>query len=66
MTRTERENWLVNIENSISFIASEIGEEVVNSTLYRFGANSIYEVANSDLPDVFGEFYAIETNLRYG
>lgn len=66
MTGDERNNWIVNIENSASFIASEIGEEVVNSTLCKFGAGSIGEISDSDLPDVFGELYTIETDLRSG
>ena len=64
MTRSERENWLVNIENTASYITSEIGEEVVLSTLYRFGARSIYEIADSDLAEAFGELYAIEAEIR--
>ena len=64
MTKCERENWLVNIENTASFITSEIGEEVVLSTLYRFGARTIYEIADSDLADAFGELYAIEADIR--
>ena len=64
MTRTERENWIVNIENTASFIASEIGEEVVASTLNKYGASSVELIASSDLPEVFSELYAIEADLR--
>lgn len=64
MTRTERENWIVNIENTASFIASEIGEEVVTSTLYKYGAKSVTHISSFDLPDVFNELYAIEADLR--
>ncbi len=66
MTRTEREKWIVNIENTASFIASEIGEEVVASTLYRFGVSSVEQIASSDLAKVFSELYAIEADLRSG
>ena len=66
MTRTERENWIVNIENTASFIASEIGEEVVASTLYRFGVSSVEQIDSSDLAEVFSELYAIEADLRAG
>ena len=37
MTREERNNWILNIENTASYIASEVGEEVVASTLYKYG-----------------------------
>lgn len=66
MTREERQNWIINIENSASFIVSEIGEEVVNSTLFRFGTSSIEGISDAELPDVFGELYTIETDLRSG
>lgn len=66
MTREERNNWILNIENTASYIVSEIGEEVVASTLYKYGARSIEQIALSDLPDVFGELYAIEADLKSG
>lgn len=64
MTRTERKNWIVNIENTAAYITSEIGEEVVASTLYKYGASSVEQIASSDLSDVFSELYAIEADLR--
>ena len=64
MTKAERENWIVNIENTASFISAEIGEEVIASTLYKYGASSVEQIASSDLPDVFSELYAIEADLR--
>lgn len=66
MTKIERENWLINIGNSASYVASEIGEEVVISTLYRFGASSIERISDFDLSDVFSELYAIEADLQSG
>lgn len=47
-----------------SYIASEIGVEVVDSTLYRYGASAIDQIASSDLAEVFSELYAIEADLR--
>lgn len=66
MIRVERENWIINIENTASYIASEIGEEVVASTLYKYGASSVEQIAASDLAEVFSELYAIEADLRSG
>lgn len=66
MTREERKNWILNIENTSSYIASEVGEGVVASTLYKYGARSIEQIASSDLSDVFSELYMIETDLRSG
>ncbi len=64
MTRAERNNWILNIENTAAYIVSEIGEEVVASTLYKYGASSIEQIATSDLAEVFSELYAIEADLR--
>lgn len=64
MTQEERNYWILNIENTAAYIASEIGEEVVASTLYKYGASSIEQIASSDLSDVFSELYAIEADLR--
>ena len=64
MTQAERKNWIISIENTASYIASEIGEEVVASTLYKYGASSIEQIASSDLSEVFSELYVIEADLR--
>ena len=66
MTREERNNWIVNIENTASFISSEIGDETVAAILYKYGARSIEQIASSDLSDVFSELYAIEADLHSG
>lgn len=66
MTREETNNWIVNIENAASFISSEIGDETVEATLYKYGVRSIKRIASSDLSSVFSELYAIEADLRSG
>lgn len=64
MTEVERENWLVNIENVASHISSEIGFETVKFVFGKYGACSIEKIADSDLPEVFSELFAIEVELR--
>ena len=64
MTRQVRENWIVNIENATSFIASEIGNETVGFVLEKYGAETIDEIADCDLSDVFNELDAIEAEIR--
>ena len=66
MTREKRNNWILNIENTAFYIASEIEQEVVVSTLYKYGARSIDQIASSDLSDVFSELHAIAADLRSG
>lgn len=64
MTKTERDNWIANIENSAVAIESEIGSETVVAILARYGARSIEELRSLDLPEVFSEMYAVEADLR--
>ena len=63
MTKRERENWIVNIENTAAAIESQLGSAVVESVFKRYGAHGTWELRSSDLPDVFSELYAIETDL---
>ena len=66
MTQQERNDWLINIENTASFISSEIGNETVDFVLEKYGAKSIEQIASSDLSEVFSELYAIESDLGSG
>lgn len=64
MTIDERENWIINIENTSSTISSQVGSAVVNSVFQKYGASSIEDLHPNDLPEVFSELYAIEADLR--
>lgn len=64
MTKIERDNWIMNIENTADFIAFEIGSEIVDFVLGKYGARSAEDVSDSDLSEVFSELYAIEADLR--
>ena len=64
MTRQERDNWIVNIENSAAAIESEIGSATVDAILAKYGAKHIEELSTVDLPEVFSEMYAVEADLR--
>lgn len=64
MTKSERENWIINIENTASAISSQVGSAVVDSVFQRYGARSVEDLNPCDLPDVFNELYAIEADLR--
>ncbi|RHD22753.1 hypothetical protein DW802_08830 [Ruminococcus bromii] len=62
MTKRERNNWIVNIENTAA-IESQLGSAVVESVFKRYGAHSTWDLCPSDLPEVFSELYAIEVDL---
>lgn len=63
MTRIERRNWITNIENSAAAVESQLGSAVVNSVFERYGAHSVEDLNQSNLPAVFSELYAIEADL---
>lgn len=64
MTKHERENWIVNIENSAAAIESQLGSAVVASVFSRYGAHGTWDLNPNEMPDVFSELYAIEADLR--
>ncbi len=64
MTRDERENWIINIENTASTISSQIGSAVVDAVFLKYGVKSINDLNPHDLQNVFNELYAIESDIR--
>lgn len=64
MKRDERENWIINIENTASTISSQVGSAVVDAVFQKYGAKSVEDLNSNDLQDVFNELYAIEADLR--
>ena len=64
VTKDERENWIVNIENTASTISSQLGSAVVDGVFKRYGAHSVEDLNPCDLPDIFNELHAIEADLR--
>ena len=37
VTKDERENWIINIENTASTISSQVGSAVVDAVFQRYG-----------------------------
>ena len=64
MTKTERENWLCNIQETATLVARQTSGGAVKSVLRRYGASSIEELRPSDYPAVFSDLYAIEADTR--
>lgn len=64
MTKIERRNWIINVENSAAVIEAQLGPVIVQSIFGRYGAHGTWDLNPSNLPEVFGELYAIETDLR--
>lgn len=64
MAKSERKNWIINIENTAAAVSAQVGQAVVDSVFKRYGARSAWDMNPSDLPDVFSELYAIEADLK--
>lgn len=64
MTKSERNNWIINIENTLKAIESQLDPAVIDSVFKRYGAQNAWDLNSSDLPDVFSELYAIEADLN--
>lgn len=63
MTKSERKNWIINIENTAAAVSAQVGQAVVDSVFKRYGAHGIWDLNPSYLPDVFSDLYAIEADL---
>lgn len=64
VNRTERENWIINIENCADRIASEIRYETVRAVLEKYGARCIEDLRPHQYNEVFSELFAIEADLK--
>lgn len=63
MTKSERRNWIINIENTAAAVSAQAGQAVVDSVFKRYGAHGLWDMNPIYLPDVFSELYAIEADL---
>lgn len=41
MTKSERKNWIINIENSTKAISAQFGSVVVDAVFNKYGAHGI-------------------------
>ena len=60
MTRAEKENWLINLED----ISSQVDAENVTFVCRKHGAKDIYSLSPSDYQEVWNELfqYAVDAN----
>lgn len=64
MTKRERKDLIIGIENTAAVISAQVGQAVVDSVFKRYGAHDTCDLNPSYLSDVFNELYAIEADLR--
>ena len=59
MTKSEKQMWITNIQNTASTVASLFGNEVAKSVFQRYGAHEIYSLNPCYYSDVFGDLELI-------
>jgi hypothetical protein len=55
MTKVEKENWLINIENSTTDVVEKYGENVALSVFQRYDATSVYDLSPCYYAEVFAD-----------
>ena len=63
MSNTSNADYMASIEQSVSIIGIKLDSSVVRSVFERYGAHSVEDLNQSNLPAVFSELYAIEADL---
>ena len=64
MKNCDKQNLVINIENSAAAISGQVGQAVVDSVFKRYGARSLRDLNPIHYSDVFSDLYAIEADLR--
>lgn len=59
MKKSEKEMWIINIENAISAVCSQYGSDVAKSVFQRYGANGIYDLNSCYYSEVFSDLELI-------
>ena len=63
MTKSERENWIMNIENVAEYVASKMGAGEVAWILEMHNAKSIENLHPSEYEAVYSELHQREADL---
>ena len=64
MKSNERDNWLINIDNSAAAVASQLGSAAVEAVFRRYGIACAEEADDCDLAEIFSELSALEADSR--
>ena len=59
MTKVEKENWLINIENSAVAVVEKYGKDVALSVFQRYEASSVYNLSHCYYNEVFTDLEQI-------
>ncbi len=59
MTKSERQMWHINIENSAAIVAKQYGNQVVESTFRRYDARGLSDLNPTYYCEVFSDLELI-------
>lgn len=59
MTKKERRNWEVNIENAAAEVASKVGDAVVKAVFRRYDAHGLHDLSPQYYSEVFADLEQI-------
>lgn len=62
MTKSEKRNWISNIESTTFIVAKKVGQETVNFIFQKYGAKGIYDLDPHDYQALWNELYFYETD----
>ncbi len=62
MNRTERENWIINLEG----VSKQIDPEKVRFVCEQHAARDVYHLSNSDLQEVYNELFQYAVDEKDG
>jgi hypothetical protein len=59
MTKSEKQMWYINIENTAAAVAEQYGDEVVKSVFRCYDAHGLYDLSPCYYSEVFGDLELI-------
>lgn len=62
MTMSEKQNWIMNLEEVATQVKELYGSETVDFVLGKYNAKNIYQLSPCDYSDVFSELYGISVD----
>jgi len=62
MTKSEKQNWIMNLEEVATQVKELSGSATVDFVLSKYNAQSIYQLSPCDYSEVFSELYGISVD----
>ena len=59
MTKSEKQMWHINIENTAAAVAEQYGNEVVKSVFQYYDAHGLYDLSPCYYSEAFGDLELI-------